>query len=56
MENISAALKVLEGNNVDRDKAIKALSTFTGAAKRQEALRNSAGKRYIEILLMHLLN
>ena len=45
MENISAALKVLEGNNVDRDKAIKALSTFTGAAKRQEALRNSAGKK-----------
>ena len=32
-------------NNVDRDKAIKALSTFTGAAKRQEALRNSAGKK-----------
>jgi UDP-N-acetylmuramate: L-alanyl-gamma-D-glutamyl-meso-diaminopimelate ligase len=45
MENISAALKVLELSDVDRDKAVRTLATFTGAAKRQESLRNSGGKK-----------
>ena len=45
MQNISASLDLIDAMNLNRVEAIKSLSSFVGAAKRQEELINSNGKK-----------
>lgn len=56
MQNISASLDLIDAMNLNRVEAIKSLSSFVGAAKRQEELINSNGKKFLEILRMPLQN